>query len=117
MKDVCKLLEIKQIQSTAYHHESIGSLENSHKSLGAFLRIQTNNQAQNWSSWVQYWCFGYNTTVHTETQYTPYELVFGKLCGIPSNLVNKIDTIYNFDYYPFELKYRLQKSQQESKQN
>ncbi|CAG4993640.1 unnamed protein product [Colias eurytheme] len=117
MKDVCRLLEVKQIQSTAYHHESIGSLENSHKTLGAFLRIQTNNQTQNWSSWLQYWCFGYNTTVHSETQYTPYELVFGKLCGIPSNLVNKIDPIYNFDNYPIELKYRLQKSQQEAREN
>uniref|UniRef100_A0AAG5D2B9 RNA-directed DNA polymerase n=1 Tax=Anopheles atroparvus TaxID=41427 RepID=A0AAG5D2B9_ANOAO len=35
--EVCKLLQIQKIHSTAYHHETIGSLENSHKQLGNFL--------------------------------------------------------------------------------
>lgn len=117
MKDVCKLLNVNQIQATAYHHESIGSLENSHKSLGAFLRIQTDNQSQMWSSWIPYWSFAYNTTVHSETKFTPFELVFGKLCNVPTNLLSKVDPIYNYDNYPIELKYRLQKSQLEAREN
>lgn len=43
MKQVCELLQIKQLTSTAYHHESIGALENSHKTMGAYL--QKINQA------------------------------------------------------------------------
>lgn len=117
MQEVCKLLKINQLQSTAYHHESLGSLENSHKSLGAFLRIQTDNQACQWSDWLQYWCFSYNTTVHTATKYTPYELVFGKLCNIPSNIISKVDPVYNFNSYAIELKYRLQKSQEDARNN
>lgn len=119
MTEVCKLLNIKQTLSCAYHHESIGALENSHKSLNSFLRIQTNNNSRNWSYWIPYWCFSYNTSVHSSTQYTPYELVFGKRCNIPSNLQNctVIEPLYNVDNYSCELKFRLQKAQYEARQN
>lgn len=117
MQEVCKLLKITQLTSTSYHHQTIGSLENSHKHLISYLRTQTNNETDNWSSWLPFWCFAYNTTVHSETRYTPHELVFGKPCNIPSNLCNAIDPLYNFNAYPNELKYRLQKSQYDAKCN
>lgn len=117
MAEVCKILNIKQITSTAYHHQSIGSLENSHKNLMSFLRIQTENDPHHWSSWLPFWCFAFNTTVHTETKYTPYELVFGKLCNLPSNLTSDINPLYNHYDYPQQLRYRLQKSQYEARNN
>lgn len=116
MNETCKLLQINNINSTAYHHESIGALENSHKHLGAYLRIQTENHPEAWSSWLPFWCFSYNTSVHSSTNYTPYELVFGKKCSLPHNLTqNIIDPLYNSDHYPLELKYRLQVSQKEAR--
>lgn len=54
---VCELLNIEKLNSTAYHHETIGALENSHKVLGNFLRIQTNNSYVYWSKWVPYYKF------------------------------------------------------------
>lgn len=115
MTETCKLLGIKQIHATAYHHESIGALENSHKVLGAYLRMQTQSHDAAWSSWIPYWCFTYNTTIHTETKYSPFELVFGRKCHIPNNLNNDVEPIYNFDNYPVELKYRLQKAHEEAR--
>lgn len=118
MVELCNILGISKTVSTAYHHESIGSLENVHKTLGAYLRIQTNNNTSAWSSWIPYWCFSYNTTVNTVTKYTPYELVFGKICKLPSNLQGEtVEPLYNFDDYPLEFKYRLQRAQAEAKQN
>ncbi|CAG9133660.1 unnamed protein product [Plutella xylostella] len=76
MKQVCSLLKINQLTSTAYHHESIGALENTHKAMGAFLRISCENKPGAWAGWLPYWCFTYNNTVHSETKYTPHELVF-----------------------------------------
>lgn len=116
-KEVCTLLKINKLTSTAYHHQSIGALENTHKSLNAYLRIQTDNNPHDWSSWLPFWTFSYNTTTHSETKYTPYELVFGKRCILPSNLTNKVDPLYNFDDYPKELKFRLQMSQQDARKN
>lgn len=115
--EVCKLLKICQLHSTAYHHETLGSLENSHKCLGAFLRMQITNHQEAWSTWLPYWCFAYNNTVHTETRYTPFELVFGKSCNLPSNIENQQNPLYNFDSYPHQLKYRLQQACNDAKNN
>lgn len=117
MEQVCKILNIKKLSSTAYHHESIGALENTHKVLGSFLRIQCDNHPETWSQWLPFWCFSFNNTIHSETNYTPHELVFGKLCNIPSNLSNHVEPLYNVDSYPLQLKYRLQLAQTEAKNN
>lgn len=117
MVDICNLLQIKKLNSTAYHHESIGGLENTHKALGAYLRIQCDNNKTDWSSWLPYWCFSFNTTVHTETKYTPFELVYGKICNLPNNLKCDVDPLYNYDSYPLEFKYRLQRAQLDARNN
>ncbi|KAH9640804.1 hypothetical protein HF086_001965 [Spodoptera exigua] len=116
-QEVCNLLHINKLTSTAYHHQSIGALENSHKSLGTYLRIQTDNHSGHWSKWIAYWCFAYNTSVHTETKFTPFELVFGKQANLPSNLTIHPEPIYNHESYLLELKYRLQLSQTEAREN
>lgn len=117
-KEVSTLLDIEQLNSTAYHHQSIGALENTHKHLAAFLRIQTDKHPETWSSWLPFWCFSFNTSVHTETNYTPFELVYGRKCKLPSNLSGDIvQPLYNHESYPKELKYRLQLSQKEARDN
>lgn len=117
MEQVCKLLEIEKLCSTAYHHQSIGALENTHKHLGAFLRIQCDSHPGTWSYWLPFWTFSFNSTVHTETKYTPYELVFGKQCNIPCRINNEIDPLYNIDSYPLQLKYRLQVALKDARNN
>lgn len=89
----------------------------SYKNLNAFLRIQIDSHPETWSSWLPFWSFAYNTTVHAETKFTPYELVFGKKCSLPSNLTLDLEPLYNYDHYPCELKYRLQLSQKEARNN
>lgn len=116
-QETCKMLGVKQLISTAYHHETLGALENSHKHLGAYMRIQVAKEPHNWSSWVPYWCFAYNNSVHSETRYTPYELVFGKLCQTPANFISQVEPLYNFNDYPNELKYRLQRACTEAREN
>lgn len=117
MKEVCILLHINKLNSTAYHHQSIGALENTHKHLGAFLRIQCNDRPETWSTWIPYWCFAYNTSVHSSTKFTPFELVYGKQCNLPSNLCKHVEPLYNSEHYPLELRYRLQLSQKEARNN
>ena len=116
---ICKLLQVKKLNSTAYHHQTIGALENSHKVLGNFLRIQTNNSYGSWSAWIPFYKFAYNTTVHSATGKTPFELLFGRLCTLPSNLTGQYQTdpIYNIDDYTSILKYKLQVSQREAREN
>lgn len=115
--EMCKILGVSQLNSTAHHHQTLGTIENLHKHLGAYLRLQVSKYDANWSNWLSFWCFFYNTTVHSETKYTPFELVFGKLPRLPSNVKDEIDPLYSFDNYPLELKFRLQQASADAKQN
>lgn len=80
-REVCKLLQVTHLNSTACHHESLGALENSHKGLGAYLRCYSNQKPEDWDQWLRFFIFVYNTSVHLATGYTPNELVYGKLCN------------------------------------
>lgn len=115
-ENTCKLLGIDKILATAYHPESIGALENSHKHLNNFLKIKSLETKRDWSQWVPFWVFSHNNAVHSATGYAPAELVFGKFSNLPSNLTsNVIDPIYNFDSYISELRYRLQVAWKDAK--
>lgn len=43
--------------------------------------------------------------------------MYGKRCNLPSNLKKHVEPLYISENYPFELKYRLQVSQKEARNN
>ena len=87
-KTFCRIFKIKKIQSTAYHPQSLGSLERSHQTLIEYLRQFQNNQ--NWDEWLRFAVFSYNTSVHETTGFAPYTLVFGKEANIPSSFATNL---------------------------
>lgn len=101
---MCELLHIDHVRSTPYHHETLGSVERMHRVLNSYLL--TFCKENDWDVWIPYFVFSYNTTPHADTNFTPFELIFGKLTSL--NVENQISTpIYNFDSYVSELRYRL----------
>lgn len=73
------LLKIKHQHSTAYHDESLGTIERSHRTLNEYLKTYTNNNPKDWYTFVKYFAFCYNTTPNTSlNMLTPFELVYGK---------------------------------------
>jgi transposase InsO family protein len=53
-KNVCKLLRIKKLQTTAFRPEFNGALERSHGVLAQYLRHYVNEDQTNWDEWVPY---------------------------------------------------------------
>jgi transposase InsO family protein len=53
-KNSCKILKIKKIQSTAFHPESQGSIEWSHRVLAEYHRHYVTEDQTNWDSWVPF---------------------------------------------------------------
>ena len=47
-RNTCKELKVKKIQSTAFHPESQGSIERSHRVLAEYLRHYVNEDQTNW---------------------------------------------------------------------
>lgn len=88
MQHLSELLEIKHDKSTAYHHETMGTIERSHRTLNEYLRTYMNNN-KDWPRLIKYFEYCFNTTPNTSIEmYTPFELVFGR---IPINLMHKIN--------------------------
>lgn len=79
MKDLTDLLQIHHDKSTAYHHETIGTVERSHKTLNEYLRTYIADNHKAWHTYVKYFAYCFNTTPNTAVDmYTPFELVFGR---------------------------------------
>lgn len=84
--NLTELLRIRHDRSTAYHHESLGTIERSHKTLNEYLRTYMTDH-KDWPKLVKYFEYCYNTTPNTSIDmYTPFELVFGR---IPLSLAYK----------------------------
>lgn len=113
-KSACKLLGISKLNTSAYHPQTNGTLERSHHTLATYLKMYTNSAKTDWDEWLPYAFFMYNSTPHSSTKYTPYELVFGKNPNVPSSLQRPPVPLYNYEDYDKILKNRLQSAWQKA---
>ena len=117
LQNLCKLLKIKKINTTAYHPESNGTLERSHRTLIEYLRHFIDKNGMDWDSWIKYSMFVYNTTPHSTIKFMPYELVFGMLPNLPFSFQNDTSIVYNYDDYLADFKHKMQTSYAIAKEN
>ena len=82
-RTICRIFQIKKLQSSAFHPQSLGSLERSHHSLVEYLK-QFGSE-QNWDLWLRFAMFSYNTSIHEATGFAPHTLVFGREANILSS--------------------------------
>ena len=108
MNEVCKLLKIDQKFSAPYHHQSIGTLERNHRVMNEYMLNFVDDLE--WDKWIPYYTFAYNTTPHVNNNYSPFELVYGKLPTLPNDKLNNNNKIYNLDDYANELIIRLSRA-------
>lgn len=117
LKGVAKLLGIKKLQTTAYHPETNGALEKNHCTFKEYLRNYINPERDDWDSWIPFGIYTYNTTPHTATKYTPYELLYGFKPEIPTSLQRSPEVYYNYDNYTYDLKNKLQNGYKIAREN
>jgi len=92
--NVCKILKIKRMKCTAYHPQTNGALERTHRVLVEYLRCFILEDQSNWDKWLPYATFVFNTTPHTSTGFTQHELLFGRKPNIPGLLQRDPLTLY-----------------------
>ena len=90
MQELTTMLEIQHNMSTAYHHQSLGCVERSHRTLNEYLRNYMSTNEKEWERLVRYFCFCYNTSPNVAiNMYSPFELVYGhrpnSLCNLGDN--------------------------------
>ena len=56
------------------------------------IRMHYANNYDDWDKLLPFGMFAYNTSVHEATNFTPYELVFGRVARIPSSFPQDEET-------------------------
>lgn len=94
MSQFAQIFKIKQLKSTAFHPQSLGSLERSHHTLIEYLKYYV--KSTDWDTYLKYAMFSYNTSTHEGTGFTPHELIFGTIAKIPSEFEEeRVKPTYN----------------------
>lgn len=119
LSELCKLLQITHNTSTAYHPQSVGTIERNHRVFNEYIRSYISENISDWETYSKYFAFCYNITNNSslDHKYTPYELVFNKTPLFPHEFLSgNIDPIYNIDNYVYEARYRIQHAHIHAKQ-
>jgi Chromo (CHRromatin Organisation MOdifier) domain len=76
-KELCRLLDIRQNISTAYHAQTDGQSEHSNQWLEQYVHIYTNYQQTDWTTWLLLAQFVHNSWTSSTTRKTPFDLLMG----------------------------------------
>ena len=87
---------------------TITSLERNHCVLNEYLLNFVDDYE--WDKWIPYYAFAYNTTPHVNNDYSPYELIFGKLPTLSFGKISSNEKKYDLYNYCNALKLRLSTS-------
>lgn len=115
-KRTCEFLKIKQMWSSPYHPQTQGALERSHSTLKEYLKSFVNENQTDWHKFVYTAMLTYNSSVHTTTKFTPYELLFGHKPYIPDSIFDQSSDV-TFPEYIKMLQHRLKVSRQKAIEN
>lgn len=114
---LCKFLGIKKINTSAYHPQSNGALERSHRPLADYLRNFIDENPESWDQWLRQAVHVRNNTRHNATRLTPMDCLFGFSADLPTSLSKPPEPIYNHENYFNILKYKIRKTHQIARKN
>lgn len=112
----CSFLKIKQLFSSAYHPQTQGALERSHSTLKEYLKSYVSENQNNWARYVYTAMLAYNTAIHTTTNFSPYELIFGHKPYIPNSIYEPVPHVTYPDYVRM-LQHRLKYARDKAIEN
>ena len=75
--DLCRLLDIHQNISTAYHPQTDGASERTNQTLEQYLWIFCGTQQDNWHTWLPLAQYTKNSWPSATTKKTPFDLLIG----------------------------------------
>ena len=81
--ETCKILGIRQINTSALHPISNGQVERFHKSLHNGLSHYNDSSNTNWNLLTPFYLMAYRATPNTTTVHSPYYLLHGREMPLP----------------------------------
>jgi transposase InsO family protein len=116
-KNMCRIFNVKKIQTTAYRPQSNGGLERFHRTLKEYLRNFIKSDQSDWDEQARIACFVYNTSKNEGTGYLPFELMQGREVDVPSALKEPAKPFYAYGDYVLELKEKMRRVNEKTREN
>ena len=103
------LFKVRHLTTAGYRPQTNGSLERSHIVLNNYIKHYANDNDA-WGRLLPFAMFAYNTSVHEASNFTPYELVFGRIARLPNSFPQG-DELETYGTYLRDLVVRLSEIQ------
>ena len=84
MQEVCSLTGMRKLNTTAYHPQADGLVENFNRTLRAMLAKAAAKFGTNWDEHLNHVLFAYRTKPHESTGESPFFLLYGRDARIPT---------------------------------
>ena len=78
MSDVCKLMGIHKLNTTAYHPQTDGLVERFNRTLTDMLAKTVEKIGRNWDERLPYVLFAYRASQQESTRESPFFLLYGR---------------------------------------
>ena len=76
--EVCRLLQIKKINTSGYHPQTDGLVERFHQTLISMLSRYVEKHARDWDHYLPYMLYAYRVTAQESTKESPFFLLYGR---------------------------------------
>ena len=115
MKEVCRLLSVKQMVTTPYHPMCNGLVEKFNGTLKNMLRRMCSEKPKDWDRYIGPLLFAYREVKQESLGYAPFELLYGRTVRGPMRIFRELLTSESVEpevkttyEYVVDLKERLQ---------
>lgn len=121
-RELCTLLGIDKVRTSAYHPSCNGQIERYHRTLNSMLgKIVSTNQ-RDWEELLPHVVAAYRASPHEATGFTPNFLMFGRETKAPLDLVygrppDDADPSGTYSSYAEDLAERMESAYREVRQN
>ena len=115
MKEVSRLLSIRQLTTTPYYPMCSGLVEKFNGTLKTMLRRLCTEKPRQWNRYIDALSFAYREAPHESTGFSPFELIYGRTVRGPMRILRHLWTQEGDDVdvrtsyrYVIELRERLE---------
>ena len=115
MKEVSRLLSIKQLTTTPYHPMCNGLVERFNGTLKSMLKKLCNEKPKQWHRYINALLFAYREVPQESTGFSPFEILYGRTIRGPMQILKELwtkdidepETKSSYQYV-FELREKLE---------
>ena len=120
MLDICNLMGTKKTNTTAYHPQTDGLVENFNRTLRAMIAKHAKKFGRDWDLYLPQLLFAYRTKPHESTGESPFYLLYGRDARLPTEAAlstPKSPYVVSVDDYKTELTIGLTESWKQARNN